>query len=139
MGPGSEMARHAEVTAALGTLVYFCDPASPWLRTSNENATGLLRQYFRKGVDLSTVEPADVRFAADEINGRPRAVLAWDSATVRFASLEADAALHDSAGLGATEGTLPLPTTGVLLGVPFGELIGPVSRTRSTTALRHGG
>jgi IS30 family transposase len=39
---GSEMAKHAEVTAALGTLVYFCDPASPWQRASNENANGLL-------------------------------------------------------------------------------------------------
>jgi IS30 family transposase len=57
---GSEMAKHAEVTAALGTLVYFCDPASPWRRASNENANGLLRQYFRKGADLSTVVPADV-------------------------------------------------------------------------------
>lgn len=94
---GSEMARHAEVTAVLGTLVYFCDPASPWQRASNENANGLLRQYFRKGADLSAVEPAEVRFAADEINGRPRAVLGWDSATVRFASLQTVAALHDTA------------------------------------------
>jgi IS30 family transposase len=72
---GSEMAKHTEVTAALGTLVYFCDPASPWQRASNENANGLLRQYFRKGDDLSAVEPADVLFAAEEINSRPMAVL----------------------------------------------------------------
>lgn len=26
---GSEMAKHAEVTGAVGTLVYFCDPAGP--------------------------------------------------------------------------------------------------------------
>lgn len=109
---GSEMAKHTEVTAALGMLVYFCDPASPWQRASNENANGLLRQYFRKGVDLSTVEPADVRFAADEINGRPRAVLGWESATVRFASLRTAAALQDTAVSGATEGRVPLPTTG---------------------------
>lgn len=89
---GSEMAKHAEVTAALGTLVYFCDPASPWQRASNENANGLLRQYFRKGDDLSTVEPADVLFAADEINSRPRAVLDWASATARFAVYQAAAA-----------------------------------------------
>ncbi|WP_427135770.1 IS30 family transposase [Pseudarthrobacter sp. S9] len=94
---GSEMAKHAEVTAGLGTLVYFCDPASAWQRASNENANGLLRQYFRKGADLSAVEQAEVRFAADEINGRPRAVLGWDSATVRFASLQAVAALQDTA------------------------------------------
>ncbi|APX03599.1 hypothetical protein BWQ92_19455 [Arthrobacter sp. QXT-31] len=45
---GSEMAKHAEVTAAPGTLVSFCDPASPRQRASNENANGLLRQCFRK-------------------------------------------------------------------------------------------
>lgn len=94
---GSEMAKHAEVTAATGTLVYFCDPASPWQRASNENANGLLRQYFRKGADLSEVGQAAVRFAADEINGRPRAVLGWDSATLRFATLQAAAARQEAA------------------------------------------
>jgi hypothetical protein len=49
-----------------------------------ENTNDLLRQYFRKGMDLSTVEPAEVRLAADEINGRPRAFLDGDSATVRW-------------------------------------------------------
>lgn len=85
---GSEMAKHAEVTAAIGTLVYFCDPASPWQRASNENANGLLRQYFQKGADLSALDEADVRFATDEINGRPRAVLAWATAADRFASYQ---------------------------------------------------
>ena len=109
---GSEMAKHAEVTAALGTLVYFCDPASPWQRASNENANGLLRQYFRKGADLSTVEQAEVRFAADEINGRPRAVLDWDSATARFASLQTVAALQTKAVSDGTENTLAAHSRG---------------------------
>ncbi|WP_181038595.1 IS30 family transposase [Arthrobacter sp. ZGTC131] len=109
---GSEMAKHAEVTAALGTLVYFCDPASPWQRASNENANGLLRQYFRKGADLSTVEQAEVRFAADVINGRPRAVLDWESATARFASLQTIAALHTKAVSDGTENAALLPTAG---------------------------
>jgi DNA-directed RNA polymerase specialized sigma24 family protein len=68
---GAEMARHADVTAALGTHVYFCDPASPWQRGSNENANGLLRQYFRKGTDLKAVDEADLRQAVDEINDPP--------------------------------------------------------------------
>lgn len=106
------MAKHAEVTAALGTLVYFCDPASPWQRAFNENANGLLRQYFRKGADLSTVEQAEVRFAADEINGRPRAVLDWDSAAARFAFLQAVASLQPKAFPGDTVGFVPLPTHG---------------------------
>lgn len=101
---GSEMAKHAEVTAALGTLVYFCDPASPWQRASNENANGLLHQYFRKGDDLSAVEQADVLFAAKEINSRPRAVLDWSSATARFAMYHA-AAISSGPGSGRNEPT----------------------------------
>lgn len=34
---GSEMSRHDEFTAVTGIPVYFCEPASPWQRGSNEN------------------------------------------------------------------------------------------------------
>ncbi len=45
---GCEMARHKQFSMATDMAVYFCDPASPWQRGSNENTNGLLRQYFRK-------------------------------------------------------------------------------------------
>jgi hypothetical protein len=106
------MAKHAEVTSALGTLVYFCDPASPWQRASNENANGLLRHDFPNGADLSTVEQAEVRSAADEINGRPRAVLDWDSAAARFASIQTVAALQTMAVSDRAENTARLSTNG---------------------------
>jgi IS30 family transposase len=38
-------------------MVYFCDSRSPWQRGSNENANGLLRQYFPKGTSLNTYTP----------------------------------------------------------------------------------
>jgi transposase, IS30 family len=39
---GAEMATHRSFTLATDMPVYFCDPASPWQRGSNENTNGLL-------------------------------------------------------------------------------------------------
>ncbi|WP_220181974.1 IS30 family transposase, partial [Rhodococcus sp. AG1013] len=45
---GSEMGAHHSFTIATDIPAYFCDPASPWRRGSNENTNGLLRQHFPK-------------------------------------------------------------------------------------------
>jgi transposase, IS30 family len=73
------MALHAEVTAALGMPVYFCDKASPWQRPSNENTNGLLRQYFPKGSGLRVHSADGLAAVAAELNTRPRRTLRWDT------------------------------------------------------------
>jgi IS30 family transposase len=85
---GSEMARHTEIAAALGTTgIYFCDPHSPWQRPSNENTNGLLRAYFPKSTDLSVHTEGDIALVQLELNSRPRKVLGWDSPADRLATL----------------------------------------------------
>src|SRR6266850_2075329 len=74
---GKEMAEHVKFTLATNMRVYFCDPHSPWQRGSNENTNGLLRQYFPKSLDLSTVTLAQLEEVARELNDRPRQTLDW--------------------------------------------------------------
>ncbi|WP_245563978.1 IS30 family transposase [Nocardia testacea] len=84
---GAEMARHRQISLATDMQVYFCDPASPWQRGSNENTNGLLRQYFPKGTDLSVYGPEDLEHVSQELNDRPRKTLGWDTPAERLRDL----------------------------------------------------
>ena len=74
---GKELALHQQITARIGTHVFFCDAHSPWQRGSNENTNGLLRDYFPKGMDLAGISPEQLQHVADELNDRPRKTLGW--------------------------------------------------------------
>ena len=76
---GSEMAYHQLLEKYFADGIFFAPPASPWLRGTNENTNGLLRQYFPKGSDLRTFTLADLRVVEQRINSRPRKRLAWRS------------------------------------------------------------
>ena len=84
---GKEMHAHAQIAVAADCEIFFCDPHSPWQRPSNENTSGLLRQYFPKGSDLSVHSPQHLQAVAEELNGRPRKVLGWKTPAEAMAGL----------------------------------------------------
>ncbi len=89
---GSEMRNHVKISVATNLEIYFCDPAKPWQRGSNENTNGLLRQYFPKGTDLSVHSSADLEFVAAQMNRRPRKTLGWLKPREALAQLVSESA-----------------------------------------------
>jgi IS30 family transposase len=82
---GAEMARHATITAT-GLPVYFAHPHSPWERGSNENLNRIVREFFPKGVAI-TSDPNYLTMVASEINDRPRKIHNWKKPSELFAEL----------------------------------------------------
>jgi IS30 family transposase len=76
---GKEFACYPAVKNKLGLTLYFADPYSSWQRGSNENANGLLREFYPKRTDLSHVDERDLITALFLINSRPRKCLNWKS------------------------------------------------------------
>ena len=74
---GTEMAQHKRFTKNTKIAVYFAHPYSPWERPTNENSNGLLRDYFPKGMDLSTITKKRLKEVQNQLNERPRKVLDW--------------------------------------------------------------
>ena len=84
---GSEFANFREIEA-LGIDVYFANPHSPWERGANENANGLLREFYPKGSSFTKISQHDLQWKAVwRINNRPRKCLNWKSAQETFAKM----------------------------------------------------
>lgn len=71
---GLEFARHGLINELLGCQSYFCKPYHSWEKGGVENYNGLVRQYFPKGHDFSTITAERLQEVQEEINDRPRKV-----------------------------------------------------------------
>ena len=83
---GREMARWADVEAALGIEVFFCEARSPWQRPTNEHTNALLRRWLPKGTSLDI---GQLRLAVieDKLNHMPRRLHDWQSAADIYTQL----------------------------------------------------
>lgn len=81
---GKEFACYTNLETFHGVKIYFADPYSSWQRGSNENANGLLREFFPKGHDFASVTDEQLAEAIRLINHRPRKCLGWKSSHEAF-------------------------------------------------------
>lgn len=74
---GSENQNWQEITDATGAQCFFTHPYSSWERGSNENTNGLIRDYFPKSTDFTTIPVEALAFVEAELNNRPRKRLGY--------------------------------------------------------------
>jgi len=72
---GKEFTLHEKIAQSLACAAYFAKPYSSWQRGQNENANGLLRQYFPKSMELIDVSIQAVFKAVHKLNSRPKKCL----------------------------------------------------------------
>ncbi len=84
---GKEFTRHEHIASALECNTYFAKPYHSWERGQNENANGLLRQYFPKAMELVDITMKRVVDAVHKLNSRPRKCLKFKTPYEAFEEL----------------------------------------------------
>ena len=76
---GREFAGHEAISKKLKADFYFAHPYASWERGTNENTNGLLRQYFPKNRDFTTITDKEINTAMERLNNRPRKRLGYQT------------------------------------------------------------
>jgi IS30 family transposase len=84
---GKEFTLHEKIAQRLDCKTYFAKPYHSWERGQNENANGLLRQYFPKTMELVDISIKQVFKAIDKLNSRPRKCLGFKTPYEAFEEL----------------------------------------------------
>jgi IS30 family transposase len=70
----------------LNLSFYFAKPYYSWERGANENLNGLVRQYFPKDHDFTTIINDQILYVQNELNNRPRKRLGYKTPNEFFAT-----------------------------------------------------
>lgn len=81
---GREFAGHEEIAQRLQADFYFAHPYASWERGTNENTNGLIRQYFPKNRDFTTITQQEINTAMARLNNRPRKRLGYQTPSQVF-------------------------------------------------------
>ena len=78
---GKEFTGYNEIEKTLNIDVYFAGPYASWQRGTNENTNGLLREFYPKKFDFSTITQNKLDVVVNIINNRPRKCLGYKTST----------------------------------------------------------
>ena len=67
---GKEFAGHEAIAAKLDAQSFFAHPYSSWELGLNENTNGLIRQYFPKHRDFTTITQKEINQVMDKLNNQ---------------------------------------------------------------------
>ena len=90
---GKEFSQHEKISKTLEGEIYFAHPYSSWERGTNENTNGLIRQYFPKNYDFSTITDMQLKEVQDKLNNRPKKVLGMKTPNEILFGISPDVAL----------------------------------------------
>ena len=74
---GSENQRWKELQESTGLECFFAHAYHFWERGSNENTNGLIRDFFPKKTDFTTISEQELQAVENNLNNRPRKRLGW--------------------------------------------------------------
>ena len=81
---GKEFSEHEQIAKDLDADFYFAHPYASWERGTNENTNGLIRQYFPKNRDFTTITQQEINHAMKRLNNRPRKRLGYQTPSQVF-------------------------------------------------------
>ena len=90
---GREFAQHEYIAKELKAKFYFAHPYASWERGLNENTNGLIRQYFPKKHDFTTITDRQLKNVMDKLNNRPRKCLGFKTPNEVFFGIKPSVAL----------------------------------------------
>jgi len=74
---GTENSNWTELERKIKVKTYFCNPYHSWERGTNENTNGLIRDYFPKKTDFTTILDEEIKKVEHDLNNRPRKRLGY--------------------------------------------------------------
>lgn len=81
---GKEFSAFKALEERLNFDVFFADPYCSWQRGTNEHTNGMIRRYFPKKTDFSTITNEQLQEVVMKINQRPRKILNYQTAEEVF-------------------------------------------------------